>query len=195
LASASPRRRELLNLCGRPFDIQIAKVNERTIVDRLKTGGIGQSFDVLAEKIVIELAGAKAEAIHTLHPSAVVIGADTVVISEEKIIGKPRSEKEAMEMLKNLCGRKHHVLTGVSIVSTNLKDVFFSKASVEFYPYDEMTKELIRRYVETGSPMDKAGAYGIQDMGALLVKRIEGDFYTVMGLPVAELWRRLAPFL
>lgn len=191
LASASPRRQELLKLCGRPFIIRIAEADEEVIVNKVKTSSAGLPFCVLAEKIVMELAAAKAESVFPLYADAVIVGADTIVTLDNCIIGKPESQKQAYEMLRNLCGRRHQVLTGVSIKSETCNDTFFTKTAIEFYPYDNKTEDLIRRYIDTGSPMDKAGAYGIQDMGALFVKKIEGDFYTVMGLPVAELCRRL----
>lgn len=195
LASASPRRQELLKLCGTPFCVVTAEVDEGAAICRMQENHKNLPFDRLAEHIVMGLASEKAAAVLSLHPETVVIGADTIVTVGESILGKPSSPEEAFQMLKELCGKRHQVLTGVSIKSRGREDTFFSRSFVQFYPWDSLTEDVVRRYVDTGSPMDKAGAYGIQDMGALLVQEIEGDYYTIMGLPLAEIYRRLEVFL
>ena len=115
-----------------------------------------------------------------------VIGSDTTVICEGRVLGKPKDEAEAAEMLRFLSGKTHEVYTGVAIVSKDVNDCFTSVTKVEFY---ELSDEEIDWYISTREPMDKAGAYGIQGFGCRLVKRIEGDYFTVMGLPVSTAFR------
>lgn len=194
LASKSPRRQELLQLCGESFTVITADLDEAAVVVDVKEANQEQPFDLIAVKIVMALAKEKALKVLEMNPEAVIIGADTIVTIDEKILGKPASEAEAYEMLHQLSGRKHSVLTGVSILSKEKEETFYTCAKVCFYPWDSDSEELVKRYIATGSPFDKAGGYGIQDMGALLVERIEGDFYTVMGLPVAEVYRYLKKF-
>ena len=120
-----------------------------------------------------------------------MLAADTVVALDGVIFGKPRDKQEAAEILRTLSGRAHQVHTGVCLLEGERETVFCETAQVEFYP---LTEEEIRRYVDSGEPMDKAGAYGIQGKGALLVRGIQGDYYTVMGLPIARVVRALAQF-
>ena len=121
-----------------------------------------------------------------------MVGSDTVVALDGKILGKPHSEKEAVEMLRSLSGRIHKVYTGVAIVCGDKVTSFFDETEVEFYP---LTDEEIFDYVATGEPMDKAGAYGIQGRGAVLVKRINGDYFNVMGLPISKVYRELKDYV
>ena len=123
---------------------------------------------------------------------AVVIGSDTVVVLDGKILGKPHSEQEACEMLRSLSGRTHKVFTGVAIVCGGKVKNFFDETDVEFYSLGD---DEIKKYVATGEPTDKAGAYGIQGKGSVLVKRINGDFFSVMGLPIAKLYREMSDFV
>lgn len=176
LASASPRRSEILRAAGFHFDTVAADVDEN----------LGESRP---GRLVTELSIKKAYAVAKRYPDAAVIGADTIVNVSGEILGKPRDEEDAARMLKQLSGRIHTVYTGVAIAADGGAESFLCRTRVEFYPFDE---ELIRRYIATGEPMDKAGAYGIQGRGALLIRSISGDYYNVMGLPVAELSRRLA---
>jgi septum formation protein len=180
LASASPRRRELLQWIYEDFDIQAADIEE-----------VVPDFLPLSEAPEY-LACIKAQAVASEHPEALVIGSDTGVFVEEggavQMLGKPRNAEEAEEMLRRLSGRRHVVRTGCCLCYRNVKYAFTEEAQVEFYPLSEQE---IKEYVATGDPMDKAGAYGIQGRGALLVKGIIGDFYTVMGLPVARLKREI----
>jgi septum formation protein len=142
--------------------------------------------------MVEELALRKAAAVAKGHPDDTVIGADTVVVLDGEILGKPRDEAEARAMLAKLAGRWHTVYTGVAVLRNGEKTVFSQSAKVEFAP---MSAAQIAAYVATGEPMDKAGAYGIQGKGALFVRGIEGDFYTVMGLPVCGLYNVIAGIL
>lgn len=150
--------------------------------------------EILPEKIspedaVLSLSEQKANEVYRENRGEVVVAADTIVAIDGKILGKPADEKDAFAMLKTLSGRVHEVFTGVCVVFANgRKERFFEETKVEFY---ELSDGEIADYIKTGEPMDKAGAYGIQGKGALLVKRIDGDYYNVMGLPVARLLRVL----
>ena len=154
---------------------------------------------VTAEKICCALASAKAAAVlrksatdgEVPDPDLLVLGSDTVVVTEDEILGKPKDEDDARRMLAKLSGKTHRVYTGVSIQSKKDDHVFSSFADVKFHDYDAVQKALIESYIASGSPMDKAGAYGIQDTGSLLIDSIIGDYYAVVGLPVAQVYRAL----
>ena len=177
LASQSPRRRELLSLITDNFRIIPAK-GEETLPEKISP-----------ENAVLSLSEQKADEIYREHRGEVIVAADTIVAIDGKILGKPADEKDAFAMLKTLSGRVHEVFTGVCVIFANgRKERFFEETKVEFY---ELSDAEIAAYIKTGEPMDKAGAYGIQGKGALLVKRIDGDYYNVMGLPVARLLRVL----
>lgn len=178
LASGSPRRKELLGYIVKEFEI-IPAVGDESIP-------VGTS----PVDAVSMLARKKADEIYAKHKNEIIIGADTVVVIDGQILGKPHNEDEAFDMLNLLSGKVHSVFTGVCIVSKSGEQICFTEETkVEFYPLSE--KE-IRDYIATGDPMDKAGAYGIQEKGAFLVKGISGDFYNVMGLPIGRLKRMLA---
>ena len=176
LASAAPRRRELMELAGYDFEVICADIVEAV------------PENVQPQEVVMSLALQKAQAVAKDHRKSAVVGSDTVVALDGKILGKPRSEKEAAEMLRSLSGRSHKVYTGVAIVCGEKVTSFFEETEVEFYP---LTDQEILDYVATGEPMDKAGAYGIQGRGAVLVKRINGDYFNVMGLPISKVYREL----
>ena len=197
LASGSPRRQELLRLCEEPFTVITADIDEDSILEEMKKNMQGFLFERIAAAIVQKLAATKAAAVLKTRPEeerSVILGADTIVVVDEEILGKPASKEEALAMLRLLSGREHSVYTGVSIQSKEAEETFFTCTKVRFYPWEGEEETLARRYVEDGSPLDKAGAYGIQDRGALLVESICGDYYTVMGLPVSEVHRRLRHF-
>lgn len=177
LASSSPRRKEILQMAGLDY-ICIPSDAEEIIPD-------GFPVDRISEY----LSGLKAESVFRSHPEDTVIGADTVVIIDGTVLGKPKSKEDAFSMLKKLSGRVHTVTTGVTIFSGHQRESFTSSTEVEFY---KLTDQEIRSYIETGEPMDKAGAYGIQGYGSVLVKKITGDYFTVMGLPIGETVRSLA---
>jgi septum formation protein len=179
LASQSPRRRELLNLMGIPFTTVNPNVDE--VINP----------NLSLENAIEELAYIKALDVLNRHPEANIISADTIVVCENEVMGKPVNEEDAIRMLKQLSGKKHEVITGVCLLSSEKEIRFHTKTLVEFYEYNE---EFVKAYVQSKVPLDKAGAYGIQDKGALLVKGIEGDYYTVMGLPISELYRALKKF-
>ena len=176
LASSSPRRKQLLENLQLSFQVTSSEVDE--------------SFDPLLapKEIVMELAGRKAMAVFEANPSSFVIGADTIVVAQGQVLGKPKDKQEAIEMLKELSGRQHEVFTGVSILSENFSSHFYEKTEVVFW---ELTDEEIEAYVQTGEPIDKAGAYGIQEFGSMLVKKIHGDYFAVVGLPVSRTIREL----
>ena len=177
LASASPRRRELLSLITTDFTVIPAKGEEAA--DKA----------LPPHRLVQELAVQKASEVAALHPHDTVIGADTLVFLGDEIMGKPADAADAKRMLTLLSGKAHTVITAVSIARNgSAAKVFAEETKVEFFP---LTEEEITAYIATSEPMDKAGAYGIQDKGALLVKGITGDYYNVMGLPVGRLYREL----
>ncbi|MGZ0086565.1 Maf family protein [Caldibacillus thermoamylovorans] len=177
LASRSPRRRQLLELAGWPFDVQESHADE-TIPPRTPPG---EAVQLLARR--------KAEAVWKTAPRAYVLGADTLVVCDGCFLGKPRTAEEAFHMLRQLSGRTHDVWTGVAIATPGGDIVSFAeKTAVTFW---ELEDEDIAAYIATGEPMDKAGAYGIQGRAALFVKRIEGDYLTVVGLPLSRTVREL----
>ena len=177
LASASPRRRELLALITEDFTIIPAKGEEK-------------ADDTLEPQLLVKkLAEQKAVEVSSEHRKDFVIGADTMVFCCGKALGKPRSEAHAREMLTLLSGKKHTVITGVAIAQNgDVVNSFFEETKVEFFTLSENE---IDSYIASGEPKDKAGAYGIQGKGALLIKGIEGDYYNVMGLPVGHLYHTL----
>ena len=174
LASASPRRRELFGLISDDFRI-VPSNAEETAPD-----------GIAAENLPERLARLKAGDIAAKYPFDTVIGADTLVILDGKVLGKPENPEDAVRMLTALSGKRHKVITGCAVCKNGACRSFSSVTEVEFYPLDD--KE-ISDYVATGEPLDKAGAYGIQGRGALFVKSINGDYFNVVGLPVAALHR------
>ena len=176
LASGSPRRKELLSLITDEFEILVSGCDEFV------------PEGTPAEKVPAILAEQKALAVAKLRPEDTVIGSDTVVVLNDEIFGKPKDKAHAHAMLKALSGKKHFVYTGVAVAEKGEVRSFVQKTEVEFY---ELSDETIEKYIATGEPMDKAGAYGIQGKGSVLVKGIVGDYFNVMGLPVAETARFL----
>ncbi len=176
LASASPRRKELLNRIAPSFQCIPADVDEQ-LEDNL-----------LPKQAVMELALRKAKAVAEKEKDAFVIGADTVVVYQNEIFGKPGSHEEAFQMLRTLSGRTHSVFTGTAIVFGDKQECFYEETKVTFW---ELSDEEIIHYIDTGEPFDKAGSYGIQGFGATLVEKIEGDYFNVVGLPIAKLYRVL----
>ncbi|GAE34955.1 Maf family protein [Halalkalibacter akibai] len=176
LASGSPRRKELLQQAHLSFSIETSTVEE-IVEEGLKP-----------EEVVQQLALQKAKDVWSKHPQALVLGSDTVVAYQSDILGKPADEKEAKAMLETLSGNIHSVYTGVALCSQEETITFYEKTDVEFYPLSE---EDIEMYIRSGEPFDKAGSYGIQGFGAFLVKRIIGDYFAVVGLPLAKTVREL----
>ena len=180
LASGSPRRRELLSLFGIPFVIRAADIDETMDVNLAP-------FDEVARVSRLKALAVPRE------QSDVVIAADTIVVCEGRVLGKPHSREEALSMLRLLSGRDHQVMTGCTVARGDACETFTEVTDLHFRPLSDTE---IVRYVDSGEPMDKAGAYGIQGGAALFCERIVGDYYNVMGLPVCRLGqvlRKIAP--
>ncbi|MCD8217580.1 MAG: Maf family protein [Clostridiales bacterium] len=183
LASASPRRKELLARLGAEFEV-------------IPSGGEEVITKEIPSEIVMELAAQKAGTVaeelkkNTEH--ILIIGADTIVVNDGKILGKPADEADACRMLRSLSGKTHQVYTGVCLIRLETekceKHTFFEETDVTFYP---MTEEEIREYVATKDPLDKAGAYGIQGVCGKYIRGIQGDYNNVVGLPVARLYHEM----
>ena len=171
LASQSPRRKELLGLFGVPFTVRVADIDET------------MDFSAPAAEEVARVSRLKALAIPR-EDDDVLIAADTIVVCQGRILGKPRDEAEAYAMLRLLSGREHQVMTGCTVLCGDRRETFTEVTDLTFRPLSEAE---IRRYVASGEPMDKAGAYGIQGGAALFCPGIRGDYYNVMGLPVCRL--------
>ena len=183
LASASPRRKELLGKIGLKFEIIPAK-GEEVVTKKLPW------------EVVEELSFQKAKEIADMQTEeCIVIGSDTIVAKGEKIMGKPKDEADAYQMLSEIAGNVHQVYTGVTLIRTgaNPKVITFAeKTDVHLYP---MNDKEISAYIATKDPMDKAGAYGIQGDFAIHVKGIEGDYYNVVGLPIGKVYQELKQLL
>lgn len=180
LASASPRRRELMQLYGVPFAVGAADIDET--MDETKSP---------AEEVA-RVSRLKAAAIAAEHPDAVVVAADTIVVLGGKVLGKPKNEDHARQMLTALSGCAHQVMTGCTVMRGSRSETFTEITDLEFRT---LSPEEIDRYIVTGEPMDKAGAYGIQGGAALFCPGMKGDYYNVMGLPVCRLHGVLRRFL
>ncbi len=176
LASASPRRRELLTVAGLEFEVEVKDVDET----------VPEGTNPLDAAIMT--ATKKATAVAEDCKDCVVIGADTIVVAENKILGKPRDKADAKRMLTMLSGVEHKVITGVCIVCDNKINSFAQVSKVKFF---ELSEQEIDAYVATDEPMDKAGSYGIQSKGCTLVENIEGDYFNIVGLPVAKVVREI----
>ncbi len=179
LASNSPRRKELLTLASIPYTVIPADCDESL------------SEGIAPNEAVTQLALRKAENVFKNNQSSMIIAADTVVALGNTILGKPADEDDAFRMLTLLSGKTHSVYTGVCIMTKEKTDVFFSKTQVNFY---DLTEKEISDYIKTKEPFDKAGSYGIQGKGSLLVKGINGDYFNVVGLPIAEVVQHLKNF-
>ena len=180
LGSNSPRRRELLNDMGVTFRVETIK-------------GIDESYppSMPVEEIPVFLARVKAEG-HPLQPNELLITADTVVVLDETVLGKPEGEADAHRMLRALSGRAHRVISGVCVTTVNLCESFADTSIVHFA---ELTDDEIDYYIKHYRPLDKAGAYGIQEwIGNIGIQGINGDFYNVMGLPTRKLYQLLKTF-
>lgn len=173
LASASPRRADLLRQMGLEVTVRPAHVDETYLQ--------GESPEAHVER----LARSKAEAVFRLEPSALVVGGDTVVVDLDRgsVLGKPRDEPEAVEMLLALAGKSHMVFSGIAVAGGHGTVSAVGRAQVHFRAFGP---EEARAYAATGEPLDKAGAYGIQGLGAALVDRIDGDYYTIVGFPIVS---------
>lgn len=171
LASASPRRKEILELADLKFDVMPSDAQEITT----KTA---------PNEVVMELASIKAKDIYKKsEKQSMIVGADTVVAYQGQILGKPTDKADAKRMLTMLSGQTHEVYTGVCVIEDGKTKTFYEETKVTFY---EISDEQIDHYIKTGEPMDKAGSYGIQGKAAVFIKGIEGDYYNVVGFPIAR---------
>jgi septum formation protein len=181
LASASPRRKEILEKTGLKF-----KVDESDYEENM-------DMSLKPHELAAHHSIGKARAVAPKYRNALIISADTIVVLKNRVFGKPRNRKEAKEMLKSLSGKAHTVISGYTIMDTGSgKETTQSVESKVFFK--RLTDDEIDTYIRSGEPLDKAGAYGVQGLGALIVKRIEGDFFNVMGLPLHALAESLKKF-
>lgn len=178
LASASPRRRELLTQIGLKFDIIPSHIEEVLKGDSPAENVMGLAYDK-ATDIYNQLTGQGEK-------DVLVIGADTVVALDDEILGKPKDEEDALRMLRFLQGRTHQVYTGVCLITSEGAQTFFGKTDVTMYPASD---EQLKAYIASSEPMDKAGSYAIQGLGTVFIQGIHGDYNNVVGLPVAEIWQ------
>lgn len=183
LASKSPRRKELLEQIGLSFEVLVSDADENLDIDT-------------PEEFVKELSRIKSKAVMDLmngiDENTLIIGADTIVVYDGKILGKPKDEEDAFSMLKMLSDNEHEVITGVTLLSKKNgeidMDTFYEKTKVFTY---EMSDSEIKEYIATKEPMDKAGSYGIQGIGGKFIKKIEGDYNNVVGLPVSRIYQKI----
>ncbi len=171
LASASPRRKELLNQIGINFEVEVSNAKET----------IDQS--VSPDRLVEKFAYNKAILVAEKNSSKLVIGADTVVVNGSEILGKPKNEEKAYEMLSALSNKKHQVITGIAMIVKNTNRILIKHEVTDVY-FKELSFKEIKNYISSDEPFDKAGAYGIQGLGACLVKKINGCYFNVVGLPI-----------
>ncbi|CEH33107.1 Maf family protein [Romboutsia lituseburensis] len=174
LASASPRRKEILENTNTKFEIIKSEIDE-VILD-----------NELPSQVVMRLAFEKSIDIALKHPDSLVIGADTVVVLNNNILGKPKDSSDAFNMIKQLSGKTHQVITGISLINLNAnqKIIDYVVSNVKF---KNLSEEDIKDYIQTNESLDKAGAYGIQGFGAMLVEEIQGDYFNIVGLPISRL--------
>lgn len=177
LASQSPRRQELLRLITPDFSVCSADIDE----------ALTPGADLAAE--VARLAAGKAQAVADSHPQAAVIGSDTLVVLDGQALGKPQDADDACRMLGMLSGRTHEVMTGLALYVPG--HGMYTDTVVTHVRFAPLSAEEIAAYAASGEPLDKAGAYGIQGTGARFIEAIEGDYYSVMGLPVRRLYERM----
>jgi septum formation protein len=170
LASASPRRADVLRMLGIGFVVAPAEVEER------------RRMEESPREYVERLSREKVREVEPAHPRALVVGGDTIVVLDRRVLEKPRDRAGALEMLSALSGRAHRVYSGLAVAANG---EIASSVAVARVIFRTCTREVIERYADTGEPLDKAGAYGIQGYGAALVERVEGDYYTVVGMSVA----------
>lgn len=180
LASGSPQRKKLMEDIGLEFIVDPSYVDESEVDPKLKP----------TEQIVY-LATKKASIIAKNHPGAIVVGADTIIVHENEILGKPKDEEDAYRMLKRLSGDRHRVYTAVALVKDEKTHTFVSETEVSMKPLSDLA---IHNYIQTKEPMDKAGAYGIQGEGGNLIENYKGDFFTIVGLPLKDLMEALKKF-
>lgn len=180
LASGSPRRKELLTTLSIPFSVHVKAIEE--VID--PSLSLGEAIEQIAYE--------KAMAVFQEHKQDVILAADTIVCINGRILGKPHNDENARTMLKMLSNQVHQVITGVAIISNEKVCMFHESSEVTFY---DLSDEEIENYIKTQESHDKAGAYAIQGKGAILVAKINGDYYNIVGLPIARVYRALKDFL
>ncbi|MEK7201103.1 MAG: Maf family protein [Patescibacteria group bacterium] len=181
LASTSPRRKDILSKTLIPFEIQESSYEE------------DMTLDMPAEELAEFLSAGKARAVAAANTDAIIIAADTFVVYQHHRLGKPKTPERAKEMLEMLSGKQHEIVTGVTIIGTESgKEVSFHEATKVMMA--TLSPEIIEAYIQTGEPLGMAGAYALQETGALLVEKIEGDFFNAMGLPLRRLVKELEAF-
>ena len=181
LASGSPRRKQILEQVGLKFTIEVSDYEEKPI------------SGVKPYEFVETLSLEKAKAVAKNHNDAIIIAADTIVFLNNQILGKPKTKEDARGMLKKLSGNTHSVFTGFTIIDTVNKRTITNHVETKIR-FKNLSEEEILAYIETKEPMDKAGSYGVQDRGALFVEHIEGDYSSVMGLPILKIFEILKEF-
>lgn len=191
LASKSPRRHELLEMVRVEHVVLTSDCDEN--ISETDPAAFVTALSARKAEATAERIASGKEADPAFPEGALVVGADTIVYFEGTILGKPKDAEDAVRMLSAMSGKRHTVYTGVTLIDTESgrRESFCEQTDVFFYPVSE---EEIRRYVATGDPLDKAGSYGVQGLGAFLVKRIEGDYYTVVGFPIAHFLQILKNF-
>jgi len=181
LASASPRRQEILRNAGIPFEVQVSNIDE--------TVREGESPRGCAERLARE----KAKSVAQQRPRDFVLGADTIVVVDDAILGKPRDREDAARMLRLLSGRSHEVITGVCLIAPDGTEEV--RSEITRVTMSAINEDEILEYVRSGEPMDKAGAYAIQGMASRWIPQIEGDYFNVVGLPMALVWEMLRQYI
>lgn len=181
LASSSPRREAILKQLKLKFTIVPGKIDENEFTEK--------DPDKLVKKLALE----KAKSVSDLVEDALIIAADTIVVLEDKILGKPESSAEAKRQLKLLSGKEHQVITGIAVLSSETGEVYVEN-NITLVKMLSLTDEKIDKYINTGEPLDKAGSYGIQGFGGLFVEGIKGSYYSVVGLPIHQLAEILDKF-
>ncbi len=181
LASGSPRRKEILKITGLDFTVCTSEYDEDL------------NLSLEPRKLARFLSRKKAEAVAREYNDAIIIAADTFIVFKDRLLGKPHTEKEAEKMLKVLNGKMHSVITGFTIMDTAITEILSKSVETKVY-FKELSGEEISAYVRSKEPLDKAGAYAVQGLGAVFIKKIDGDFFNVMGLPLYALSESLRKF-
>ncbi|MBP5426910.1 MAG: septum formation inhibitor Maf [Clostridiales bacterium] len=179
LASGSPRRRELLRNIGLKFEVVKSNFDENTV-----------DFERTPQELAESLAYGKAKNVKSLVDQGIIIGADTLVTLDNKVYGKPRDSKEAFDMLKSLSDKTHEVITGVVLIDTVTNEVLVEH-EITKVTFNRLTNEEITAYIKSNDYQGKAGAYGIQNRGAVLIKKVDGCYFNVVGLPIGRVCRML----
>jgi len=181
LASASPRRQEILKLTGLKFAVCVSSYEEDL------------DLPLRPRELARYLSRKKAETVADKYKNSLIIAADTFIVIKDKLLGKPRNEEHAVKMLGMLNGKAHSVITGFTIIDTGSKKILSRSVATNVY-FKKLSREDIRAYVRTKEPIDKAGAYAVQGLGAVFIEKIKGDFFNVMGLPLCALTESLEKF-